>query len=70
MQWKRTNNSSNISGLELMLSLDGQKWYSYTHPSLSYLRKPELNIEGASAGFSTFQNCLKLGFSVVPTNTR
>lgn len=71
MQWKRVPGSTdNISSLILYLTLDGSNWYPYTNPLFSIYRKPEVTVKGirASLGFSTFQNCLKLGFQVKPTN--
>ena len=69
MQWKRVEGSTdNISSLVLYLALDGSNWYPYTNPLFSSYRKPESNIQGASKGFNTMQNCLKLGFKFISTN--
>lgn len=66
MQWKRVENSDeNITGLQLWMTLDGLNWYHYTNPLFSSYRKSELNIEGASKGITTMQNCLSLGFKLV-----
>ena len=63
MQWRRVENSDeNITGLQLWMTLDGCNWFPYTNPSFTHLRKPELNVEGASKGITTAQYCLKLGF--------
>ena len=66
MRWKRQDNSTdNLSKLVLELSVDGLTWHHYTNPLFSNFRVSDSNITGASKGFPTVQNCLKLGFKFV-----
>ena len=54
MQWRR----SKAGGLELYLEEDG-KWKHY---SQSVIKQPDIQMKGASRGFTTMQAGLKAGY--------
>lgn len=54
IQWRR----SKEGGLELFVEEEG-KWKHY---SQSKIKQPDLNLPGASRGFTTMQAALKAGY--------